>query len=203
MRLAIVAAPSPLSMLTTATPVAQLFSMPSSADSPPKLAPYPMLVGTAMTGARTRPPTTLGNAPSMPATAMTTRAASRRSRSASSRCSPATPASYTVSTRLPRASAATRASSATGRSDVPAATTRTRPRPVGSAAARRVMMRATAWNCASGTSARTASNASGPVRVTMRVSPLATIRSAMAAVCAGVLPAPNTISGTPWRTPRW
>ena len=39
MRLAIAAAPKPLSMLTTATPDAQLFSIPSSAASPPKLAP--------------------------------------------------------------------------------------------------------------------------------------------------------------------
>ena len=39
MRLAIAAAPNPLSMFTTATPFAQLFSMPSSAAMPPKLAP--------------------------------------------------------------------------------------------------------------------------------------------------------------------
>ena len=41
---------------------------------PPKLAPYPTLVGTAMTGALTRPPMTLASAPSMPATTMMTRA---------------------------------------------------------------------------------------------------------------------------------
>jgi hypothetical protein len=33
------AAPNPLSMLTTDTPEAQLFSIPSSAAIPPKLAP--------------------------------------------------------------------------------------------------------------------------------------------------------------------
>ena len=33
------AAPKPLSMFTTETPEAQLFSMPSSAAMPPKLAP--------------------------------------------------------------------------------------------------------------------------------------------------------------------
>ena len=33
------AAPKPLSMFTTDTPFAQLFSMPSSAATPPKLAP--------------------------------------------------------------------------------------------------------------------------------------------------------------------
>ena len=37
-------------MFTTDTPAAQLFSIPSSAARPPKLAPYPTLVGTAMTG---------------------------------------------------------------------------------------------------------------------------------------------------------
>ena len=47
---------------------AQLLSIPSSAASPPKLAPYPMLVGTAITGQSTSPPTTLGSAPSIPAT---------------------------------------------------------------------------------------------------------------------------------------
>ena len=39
MRLAMVAAPKPLSMLTTETPEAQLFNMPRSAAIPPKLAP--------------------------------------------------------------------------------------------------------------------------------------------------------------------
>lgn len=38
--------------------------MASSAATPPKLAPYPTLVGTAMTGQLTRPPTTLARAPS-------------------------------------------------------------------------------------------------------------------------------------------
>ena len=50
-------APNPLSMLTTQMPAAQLFSMARSAAMPPKLAPYPMLVGTAMTVWATRPPT--------------------------------------------------------------------------------------------------------------------------------------------------
>ena len=44
-------------MLTTVTLEAQLFSIPKSAAIPPKLAPYPMLVGTAITGAETNPPT--------------------------------------------------------------------------------------------------------------------------------------------------
>ena len=67
MRIAIMAAPKPLSMFTTETPVAQLFSMPRSAARPLKLAPYPTDVGTATTGHETRPATTLARAPSMPA----------------------------------------------------------------------------------------------------------------------------------------
>ncbi len=39
MRLAMDAAPKPLSMLTTETPIAQLFSIDRSAVTPPKLAP--------------------------------------------------------------------------------------------------------------------------------------------------------------------
>src|SRR6185503_97724 len=77
MRCAAAAAPRPLSMLTTVNPVAQLLSMPSSAARPLKLAPYPTLVGTAITQLSTRPPTTLGKAPSIPATTITTSASFR------------------------------------------------------------------------------------------------------------------------------
>ena len=49
-------------------PEAQLLSMVSRAATPWKLVPYPTLVGTAMTGQLTSPPTTLARAPSMPAT---------------------------------------------------------------------------------------------------------------------------------------
>ena len=41
---------------------------------PLEAAPYPTLVGTAITGQLTKPPITLANVPSMPAMAMTTRA---------------------------------------------------------------------------------------------------------------------------------
>src|SRR5215469_10865505 len=92
-RLATTPAPKPLSMLTTVTLEAQLLSIPSSAAIPLKLAPYPMLVGTAMTGTETRPPTTLGSAPSIPATTITTRASASRSRRSSKRCKPETPTS--------------------------------------------------------------------------------------------------------------
>src|SRR6185437_5632458 len=79
------AAPNPLSIFTTVTFDAQLFSIPSSAATPPKLAPYPTLVGTAITGAATSPPTTLGSAPSIPATQITTRACVNFSRCSRSR----------------------------------------------------------------------------------------------------------------------
>ena len=77
------------------------------------------LVGTAITGHDTSPPTTLASAPSMPAIAITTRAPSSTSRCESNRCNPATPTSYSRVTRLPSASAVRAASSATGISLVP------------------------------------------------------------------------------------
>ena len=52
-----------------------------------------LYVGTAMTGPATMPPTTLGSAPSMPATTMTTLARSKTSRLWSKRWIPATPTS--------------------------------------------------------------------------------------------------------------
>src|SRR3990172_13329651 len=51
-------APKPLSILTTAPPAAQAFSIASSGASPRKLAPSPTDVGTAMTGVATSPATT-------------------------------------------------------------------------------------------------------------------------------------------------
>jgi len=56
-------------MFTTVIPGAQLFSIASRAATPPRLAPYPMLVGTAIIGQLTSPPITEGRAPSIPATA--------------------------------------------------------------------------------------------------------------------------------------
>src|SRR5438270_3478534 len=86
-------APKPLSILTTLTLEAQEFSMPRSAAKPLKDAPYPTLVGTAITGTRASPPTTLGKAPSIPAHTIMTRALSKTSRPASRRWMPATPTS--------------------------------------------------------------------------------------------------------------
>jgi len=81
------------------------------------------------TGRSTRPPTTLGRAPSIPATTTRARASRRRSAWCRRRCSPATPTSARCSTRAPIMRAVRVASSATGRSLVPALRTSTRPSP--------------------------------------------------------------------------
>src|SRR5215472_16959544 len=86
-------APNPLSIFTTLTFDAQEFSIPNSAARPPKEAPYPTLVGTAMTGTLTSPPTTLGNAPSIPAQTITTRASASTFLFEKRRWMPATPTS--------------------------------------------------------------------------------------------------------------
>src|SRR6266480_1246367 len=78
-------APKPLSIFTTVTFDAQELSIASSAANPSKDAPYPMLVGTAITGTETIPPTTDGNAPSIPATTTITRADSKSGRAPNSR----------------------------------------------------------------------------------------------------------------------
>jgi hypothetical protein len=80
-------------MFTTVTFAAQEFSIASRAAIPPSDAPYPTLVGTAITGRATRPPTTEGNAPSIPA--QTTSASACRSTGVwrRRRCSPETPTS--------------------------------------------------------------------------------------------------------------
>src|SRR5439155_26055983 len=62
------AGPKPLSMLTTDTPGAHELSIARSPAMPPKDAPYPTLVGPAITGRSTSPSITLRRAPSMPAT---------------------------------------------------------------------------------------------------------------------------------------
>src|SRR5439155_24556962 len=77
-RVAAAPAPNPLSMLTTTTPAAHVFSMPTSAASPPRCAPLPTLVGTAMTWPSTRPPTSRGSVPSRPATTISTAASPSR-----------------------------------------------------------------------------------------------------------------------------
>src|SRR6267378_288215 len=196
MRLAAAAAPNPLSILTTVTPEAQELSMPSRAASPPNDAPYPTLVGTAITGTFTRPPTTLGSAPSIPATTIMTAALRRASVWLRIRCRPATPTSVRRSTRLRSARAVTAASSATARSLVPAVTTRMVPRPVGagSGSGGRYTVRPSSFTSARGKRATSASRWDGSTRVARNVpqpsppAPARSRRSAIATTWAGVLP---------------
>ena len=88
--------------------------MASSAVTPSRAAPYPVLVGTATTGAGVIPPTRLARAPSMPATTTTASASASSSAEASSRCTPATPQSASSVGRSPRAVRVASHSRATG-----------------------------------------------------------------------------------------
>src|SRR5262249_20683193 len=83
-RAAIVPAPKPSSMSTTARPAAHEHSMERNAVSPLRAEPYPTLVGTPITGDDTSPPTTLASAASIPAQT-TTQSARSRSGSAPAR----------------------------------------------------------------------------------------------------------------------
>src|SRR3989338_5973391 len=114
-------------MFTTTTPGEQEFSIVNRGAIPLKDAPYPIDVGTAITGFSINPETTLGKTPSIPATTISTLASDNFSLLLSNLCIPATPTSYNFSTLLPIASATTAASSATGISDVPALKTRILP----------------------------------------------------------------------------
>src|SRR6185437_6152099 len=191
MREAATAAPNPLSMFTTVTPAAQLFNIVSSGAMPANAAPYPTLVGTAITGDRTSPPTTDGSAPSMPAITITTEADASSSRLASTRWIPATPTSVTRATQSPSASSVTAGSSATGRSLVPAVTMATVPVPRGGAVAPcRCAVRAVRLSSISGISVRKCSAASSLRRVASTASPWAAIRRAISPICSAVLPAP-------------
>ncbi len=114
-------------MLTAVTPFAQELTAERSEASPPKAAPYPREVGTAMRGRPTSPPITEKSEASMPATAITTSARSISSNRERSRRSPATPTSGTSDVLTPMYSRVRRASSATKVSMVPAVTTQTVP----------------------------------------------------------------------------
>ncbi|PBE92142.1 hypothetical protein BGU33_02420 [Clostridioides difficile] len=83
-------------------PDAQLFNIASNAAKPPRFAPYPTEVGTAITGTSTSPPSTLARAPSIPATATITLALSILCLLFKGLCIPATPTSYILSTTLPK-----------------------------------------------------------------------------------------------------
>ena len=169
--------------------------MARSAASPWNDAPYPTLVGTATTGREVSPATTDGNAPSMPAMTITQSASSIRARWSSSRWTPATPTSRTESIRIPRAAAVTSASSATGRSDVPADTTATVPRAAPFPPDRATISQDRSWYRASGATSRTASYCSGVARVTKTAPKARAARAATAArTSSGLFPGPYTAS---------
>ena len=142
-RSATCAAPKPLSMLTTASPDAQLASAAFNAARPPVATPYPTEVGTAMTALATSPVRTLKMAPSMPATTMTMRWARMSSRCSMSRHSPATPTSTKRVLASPWNARVRAASSATGTSDVPPLTMAMRAGPAGSGRVPRIAVRDT------------------------------------------------------------
>ena len=110
MRTTAIAAPNPESMFTTVTPDEQPVSMPMSAVKPERADPYPTDVGTATTGRLTSPPTTDGKAPSIPAMQITAQAELSQGKTASKRCSPATPTSHRTSDRTPAISKVSSAS---------------------------------------------------------------------------------------------
>ena len=115
---------------------------------------------------------------------------------------PETPASYTLTTLFPRASAVIAASSATGMSLVPAVMTVIFPMSCfsGNLPASAILL---VGSYVSGTDPATKSAVSRLMRVMMmHFSPCSSILPAIPAICSGVLPAPNMTSVTPWRTPR-
>ena len=155
-----------------------------------------------MTGLLTSPATALGSAPSMPATTMSTLHASRRSRSPSRRWMPATPTSVMRTTPLPKISSVTAASSATGRSEVPAQMMPTTPSHFGSGSVSTVMHRARSCQRAAGNSAASARCCSSFDRLTSSTRSFAKISRPIASTSAAVLPAPKMTSGKPQRRAR-
>src|SRR5512141_198647 len=157
-----------------------------------------------MTGLSVSPPTTEASAPPIPAATTITRAPRSRSCCSRSRWIPATPTSKRRSTRLPRNSAGTAASSATGISEVPAVTTRTVPFPrIFGAPSRTTRQRAFGWACDPRSRFRRARIFSSDRRVTRTPEPVFRIDRAIVTICPAVFPSPKITSGTPCRIPRW
>src|ERR1700722_4627165 len=190
-------------MPTTVRPDEHDESMVSSAVTPSSAAPYPVLVGTATTGAGVNPPTTLANAPSMPAITTTASAMAMVSISARSRCSPATPQSTRRVGSKPSAVRTATHSVATGKSAVPAVITATVP---GRCVAARNTTVANGplsetvpgpWPSEAPTAETALTCAS--VALVNRTGPSVAVRSSSttAAQCSGVLPGPYTASGMP------
>ena len=159
-----------------------------------------------MTGQSTSPPTTLGKAPSIPAT--TTSASAPLSPPLPCRCrsrwSPATPTSATSATSQFHASAVTRASSATGRSLVPAVTTTTLPSfGPGSPGGRIRNVRPEALCSPCGKARARCAAVAASTRVTSPPCPCRRSVLRIPSTCSGVFPWPKMTSGNPHRTPRW
>ena len=159
-------------------------------------------MGSAITGARTRPPTTLGSAPSMPATTIMTLALLSSFIRFESLCRPATPTSVIRLTSQPISVAVRTASLAIGKSEVPAATTATPG--IRSFFSRRSAQIACAPSSqiALGTVWHSNLNACLEDFVTNTTPSLAKMRSAISAVSFGVLLRPYTTSGNPIRSLR-
>jgi hypothetical protein len=110
---------------------------------------------------------------------------------------PATPTSFSRSTGFPSAAAVTAASSATGRSLVPAATTRTGPRTARArgVSGERWMVRAVAFHSAPGKASTSWAAVSSATRVARKPSPFSARREAMRSTCSVVFPCPKMTSG--------
>src|SRR6202050_5458909 len=163
-----------------------------------------MLVGTPITGALTSPATTLGRAPSIPATTTTHSAARRCSSRASSRPSPATPTSARTSAQTPSPASVAAHSLATFRSVVPAVTTSTLPRAGGSTPTASVPATRSKSTASPGKRAAAPSRTAAGQRVARAGASGSRARNSAssAKICSDVLPSPKTTSGTPVRRRR-
>ena len=115
----------------------------------------------------------------------------------------ATPTSVRRSAGQPIASAVTMASSATGRSLVPAVTMSTELlATAGGTEGLRNAVRASELISMPAIAPASTSPASGATRVTSTPSPRSAILDAIATTCSGDFPPPKTTSGKPWRSAR-
>ena len=156
-----------------------------------------------MTGTSTRPPTTLGRAPSIPATTIMTRAAVE----AVPCVKQAVDAGHAdvvepFDRHCPSPRRVTAASSATGRSDGAGAATRIVPVPGGRVRCCERVDRGRAWSgyciVAAPFQVVDASMAiSGVARVTRRACPRSTMRRAIAAICSAFCPGRRRLPGSP------
>ena len=155
-----------------------------------------------MTGTSTSPATTLASAPSMPATATTTRAPRMMSIWSNRRCMPATPTSAINMTRLPKNVAVSTASSATGRSAVPAVTIAMYESVGGGGDCTTDIVRARPLYVAAAKRDFTASNTSCEARVARTFEPCSCSMLTISSISPVRLPSQYTTSGAPVRRSR-